>query len=136
MRVRELTCRSWGVSMKYRMTKLSTYIRGWTNYFGIAEYYRPVPELDSWIRRRVRVCCIKPWRRCRTRIRNLNAMGVRLDTSIRTGCIERGWWYLSGVLGVQNAFTNRWMKQQGLVSVKELWSKIHYGKKARPEFAS
>jgi hypothetical protein len=56
--------------------------------------------------------CIKPWRRCRTRIRNLNAMGVRLDTSIRTGCIERGWWYLSGVLGVQSAFTNKWMKQR------------------------
>jgi hypothetical protein len=63
-------------------------------------------------------------------------MGVRMDTSIRTGCIERGWWYLSGVPGVQNAFTNRWMKQQGLVSVKELWSKIHYGKNARPAFAS
>jgi len=135
-RVRELTGRSWGVSMKYRMSKLSTYIRGWINYFGIAEQYRPIPGLDSWIRRRVRMCCIKPWRRCRTRIHNLNVMGVRLDTAIRTGCIERGWWYLSGVLGVQNAFTNQWMKQQGLVSVKEMWSKIHYGKNIRPELAS
>jgi hypothetical protein len=34
---------------------------------------------------------------------------VLLHTAIRTGCIERGWWYLSSVLGVQNAFTNRWL---------------------------
>jgi RNA-directed DNA polymerase len=135
-RVKELTGRSWGVSMKYRLSKLSTYIRGWVNYFGIAEYYRPIPELDSWIRRRVRMCCIKVWRRPRTRIRNLKAMGVLLHTAIRTGCIERGWWYLSGVLGVQNAFTNRWLKQKGLVSVKELWCKIHYGNEIRPKLAS
>lgn len=134
--VRELTGRSWGVSMKYRIGKLSVYVRGWVNYFGISEYYRPVPELDSWIRRRVRMCCIKPWRRRRTRIRNLNAMGVWIGTAIRTGCIERGYWYLSGVLGVQNAFPTRWMAEQGLVSVKELWCKIHYGNKIRPELAS
>ena len=29
---------------------------GWTAYFGISQYYRPVPELDEWIRRRIRMC--------------------------------------------------------------------------------
>ncbi|AGX88481.1 group II intron maturase-specific domain-containing protein [Candidatus Symbiobacter mobilis] len=28
-------------------------MRGWTAYFGISQYYRPVPELDEWIRRRI-----------------------------------------------------------------------------------
>jgi RNA-directed DNA polymerase len=134
-RVRELTGRSWGVSVKYRIRKLAVYVRGWTNYFGISEYYRPIPEIDSWIRRRVRMCCIKPWRRKRTRIRKLQSMGVRLDTAIRTGCIERGYWYLSGVLGVQNAFPNQWLAEQGLVSVKDLWCKMHFGENARLTFA-
>jgi RNA-directed DNA polymerase len=134
-RVRELTGRSWGVSVKYRIRKLAVYVRGWTNYFGISEYYRPIPEIDSWIRRRVRMCCIKPWRRKRTRIRKLQSMGVRLDTAIRTGCIERGYWYLSGVLGVQNALPNQWLAEQGLVSVKDLWCKMHYGENARLAFA-
>ena len=44
-RVKELTSRSWGVSMEYRLQKLGQYIRGWTAYFGISQYYRPVPEL-------------------------------------------------------------------------------------------
>ena len=29
-RVKELTGRSWGVSMEYRLQKLGQYIRGWT----------------------------------------------------------------------------------------------------------
>jgi len=55
-RVRELTGRSWGVSMEHRLHKLRQYVRGWTAYFGISQYYRPVPELDDWIRRRIRMC--------------------------------------------------------------------------------
>jgi RNA-directed DNA polymerase len=38
-RIKRLTGRSWGVSMAYRLKKLAQYIRGWMNYFGIAEYY-------------------------------------------------------------------------------------------------
>ena len=60
--VRELTGRSWGVSMKYRLKKLAQYLRGWMGYFGISEEYRPIPEIDGWIRRRVRLCYWKQWR--------------------------------------------------------------------------
>jgi hypothetical protein len=55
-RVRKYTGRSWFVSMQYRLNKLSTYFRGWMGYFGISEGYRDIPEIDSWIRRRVRLC--------------------------------------------------------------------------------
>ena len=46
-RVKELTGRSWFVSMDYRYQKLAEYLRGWTNYFGISEYYRPNPESEA-----------------------------------------------------------------------------------------
>ncbi|HWP01440.1 MAG TPA: group II intron maturase-specific domain-containing protein [Methylococcus sp.] len=58
--VRKLTRRSWGVSMAYRFRKLAQYVRGWMGYFGISDYYRP--ELDPWLRRRVRMGSWKPWR--------------------------------------------------------------------------
>ena len=44
--IRKLPGRSWGVSMGYRLRKLAQYVRGWMGYFGISDYYRPVPELD------------------------------------------------------------------------------------------
>ncbi len=43
-RLRELTGRSWGVSMQHRFEKLGQYLRGWMGYFGISEYYRPIPN--------------------------------------------------------------------------------------------
>ena len=55
-RIREITGRSWGVSWSYRYLQLRRYISGWINYFGLSEFYRPVPELDHWIRRRIRMC--------------------------------------------------------------------------------
>ena len=55
-RIKELTGRSWGVSMGYRLHKLGQYLRGWVAYYGISQYYRPVPVLDNWIRRRIRMC--------------------------------------------------------------------------------
>ncbi len=82
-RVRELTGRSWGVSMDHSLHKLGQYLRGWMAYFGISQYYRPVPELDDWIRRRIRMCYWKQWRLVRTKIKNLLALGIRLKRAIQ-----------------------------------------------------
>jgi RNA-directed DNA polymerase len=53
-RVRELTNRNWGVSMPYQIHKLSLFLRGWINFFGIANAYQKCVDLDEWIRRRLR----------------------------------------------------------------------------------
>ncbi|WP_423221939.1 group II intron maturase-specific domain-containing protein [Ideonella margarita] len=73
----------------YRLHKLGQYVRGWTAYFGISEYYRPVPELDDWIRRRMRMCYWKQWRWPRTKIRHFLAQGVSLKTAIQHGVSTR-----------------------------------------------
>jgi RNA-directed DNA polymerase len=130
-RVRKYTGRSWFVSMEYRLHKLSTYLRGWMGYFGISEAYHDIPEIDGWIRRRVRLCYWKQWRWCRTKIRNLLKMGVQLGTSIRAGLNRGGPWAMSRRLAAQHGMTNKWLKDQGLISVKELWVKIHHPATAR-----
>jgi len=61
-RVRELTNRNWGVSMSYQLYKLTQYLRGWINYYGIANVYQQCMDLDNWIRRRVRMCYWRQWR--------------------------------------------------------------------------
>jgi RNA-directed DNA polymerase len=108
-RVKKYTGRSWFVSMQYRLNKLSTYIRGWMGYFGISEGYRDIPEIDGWIRRRVRLCYWKQWRWCRTKIRNLLKLGVQLGTSIRAGLNRGGPWAMSRRLAAQHGMTNKWL---------------------------
>jgi RNA-directed DNA polymerase len=122
-RVKELTGRSWGVSMQYRLHKLGQYLRGWTAYYGISQYYRPVPALDDWIRRRVRMCYWKQWRWPRTKIRHLLALGVSLKTAIQHGASSKSYWHMARTPAVQQALSNAWLQEQGLRSVKDLWCK-------------
>ena len=122
-RINELTGRSWGVSMRHRLTELGQYLRGWVGYFGISQYYRPVPGIDEWIRRRIRMCYWKQWRLFRTRIRKLLSLGVSLDNAIKHGVSSLNYWRMSRSPVVQQAMSNAWLKAQGLASVKDLWCK-------------
>jgi RNA-directed DNA polymerase len=122
-RVKELTGRSWGVSMEYRLHKLGQYLRGWTAYFGISQYYRPVPELDEWIRRRVRMCYWKQWRWARTKIGHLLDLGVSLKTAIQHAVSSKSYWHMARTPALQQALSDAWLQAQGLVSVKALWCK-------------
>jgi RNA-directed DNA polymerase len=130
-RVRKLTGRSWGGSMAYRYAKLAEYLRGWMGYFGKSEHYRPIPEIDHWLRRRVRMCYIKQWRWCRTKVRELTKLGTNLRLAISIGLSRKGPYRLAKTLATQSGMTNKWLKDQGLLSVKELWVSIHYPATAR-----
>ena len=124
--VKTLTRRSWGISMCRRMDELSRYIRGWMGYYALSEYYRPIPELDEWLRRRVRMCYIKQWPKPRTRIKNLLRLGVPEELAVTTGISSKGWWKLARTPATQMGMNNAWLARQGLVSIKELWCAYHY----------
>lgn len=119
-RVRELTGRSWGVSMDHRLHKLGQYLRGWTAYFGISQYYRPVPELDDWIRRRIRMCYWKQWRWAHED-QALAGFGREPEEAIQHGVSSKSYWHMARTPALQQALSNAWLKTQRLVSVKDLW---------------
>jgi RNA-directed DNA polymerase len=130
-RVKLFTGRSWFVSMDYRLRKLAEYIRGWMNYFGISQFYRPVPEIDHWLRRRIRMCYFKQWRKARTKMRELLRLGTSHDAALSVALSRKGPWRLSRTFATQTGMTNKWLLDQTLISVKEQWVKIHYPAKAR-----
>jgi RNA-directed DNA polymerase len=126
-RLRQLTGRSWGVSLAYRIAKLNEYLRGWIQYFGLSQYYRPLPELDAWLRRRLRMCVWKQWRSVRTKARELLKLGTAKTTAILTALSRKGPWHLSRTLATQTGMTNQWLSETlGLVSIRALWIALHY----------
>jgi RNA-directed DNA polymerase len=124
-RLKQRTGRSWEVSMDYRLGKLGQYLRGWMGYFGISDYYRPIPELDHWLRRRVRMAYWKQWRHARTKVRHLLALGTNRRQAIFTAISRKGYWHLSKTLATQSGMTNAWPQKQGLLSIRDLWLKAH-----------
>ncbi|MGH8588432.1 MAG: group II intron maturase-specific domain-containing protein, partial [Gammaproteobacteria bacterium] len=95
------------------------------NYFGISDYYRPIPEIDSWIRRRIRMSYWKQWRCVRTKARNLPALGTSRRQAILTAISSKSYWHLSKTLATQTGMTNDWLQSQGLISVRALWMRAH-----------
>jgi RNA-directed DNA polymerase len=129
--LRRLTGRSWGVSMGYRYYKIRTYAQGWMNYFGAAMKYNDAVEFDHWLRRRIRMCYWKQWRRIKTRIGELMRLGVPKDFAIGTGMSRKGYWHLAKTLSTNCGLGNEYLQEQGLSSIRTLWIKIHYPAKAR-----
>lgn len=124
--VLKLTNRNWGVSMRYQIHKLSLYLRGWINYYGIANAYQQCVELDHWIRRRIRMCYWRQWRRPRTKIANLIKRGVHIPAAVACGRSSKGPWRSSKTPGINQALGNSYLKSEGLVSLRDGWIKVHY----------
>ena len=80
-RMKELTCRSWGVGNSYKVKKLNQLIRGWINYFKIGNMKTLCREMDKHIRYRLRMCIWKQWKTPQNRIKNLMKLGVDKDTA-------------------------------------------------------
>jgi RNA-directed DNA polymerase len=129
--LRRLTGRSWGVSMGRRFGKIRTYLHGWINYFGIALKYNDSVELDHLLRRRIRMCYWKQWRRARRRIEELIKLGAPRYHAILTGLSRKGYWHLAKTLSTNCGLGNKFLEQQGLTSIRSLWIGIHYPAKAR-----
>ena len=125
-RLRRLTNRNWGVSMRYQLFKTSQFIRGWINYFGIANCYQLCVDLDHWIRRRVRMAYWRQWRKPRTKIRNLMARGVKVQAAVACGITSKGPWRSSKTPGINQALSNAYLKSEGLFELRDGWIKLNY----------
>ena len=124
--IRRLTSRTWGVSMEFRLMKLRRYIVGWMGYYSLSEYYTPVNNIDSWIRRRIRMCYLKMWGRPKTTIRRLISLGVSRDDSVCLAVSRKSWACKSKTFAINLGLNDAYLKEQGLVSVRERWIKFHY----------
>ena len=120
---REICTASGARGWRHTRTVQPGYLRRGFGYFGISEYYRPLPQLDDWIRRRMRMCYWKQWRWVRTKIRHLLGLGVSLKPAIQHAASSQSYWHMARTPALQQALSNAWLKAQGLVSVKDLWCK-------------
>ena len=126
-RIHEITARSRGISMKQRLLELKQYCVGWFHYFKIGLPYKEVREWDQWIRRRVRLCFWKDWKRPRKRRRMLIKLGISPDEVKKASRSRKGYWRMSRNSLVSIALSNSYLSIQGVPSLRELWVNFKYG---------
>jgi len=125
-RIREITDRHNGKSMRQRLETLRLYVTGWLNYFGHSHSYAEMMELDQWLRRRVRLCYWKDWKRPRTRRRHLLALGISKEDVKLASRSRKGYWRMAGNSIVQRALTKQWLWDQGVPNMRQQWIDLHY----------
>ena len=89
-RVRQLTPRTWGSTLAACIAPINAWLRGWHGFFGIASASASVMQimrgLDGHIRRRLRAILLRHWKRRRTIVRNLIALGVKRRSAWKGIC--------------------------------------------------
>ena len=120
-KIREITNKNKGISMDYRLIKLNDMIIGWVNYFKIANASRKLMELDKWIRRRLRACMWKQWKKVRTRYRNLIKFGIPKPKAYQYANTRKGYWRISNSPILNKIFNNKYFEILGLISMTKVY---------------
>ena len=124
-KVKSITNRNRGISMDLRLLKLNDSIKGWINYFGIAIAKRKLSELDKWIRRRLRACIWKQWKKIRTRYRNLVKLGIDNWKAWEYANTRKGHWKISGSPILSKSLHNKYLESIGFVSLTQTYQMKH-----------
>src|ERR1700692_2766224 len=116
-RIREITRRAKGVSIKTTMEELATYMRGWRGYFGFCETPEVLIALTRWVRLRLRAALWRQWKTPRRRRAALIANGVSEWAARNTAGSGRGPWYLARSRAISTGLSNAYFKSLGLPSL-------------------
>ena len=121
-RMKEFTCRSWGVSNSYKVEKLNQLIRGWINYFKIGNMKTLCKQLDSNIRYRLRMCIWKQWKTPQNRAKNLIKLGINKYTAWKVAYAGDRIAYVCNKGAVNVAISNERLTRFGLVSMMDYYA--------------
>ena len=124
-KIKFYTNRNIGISMESRLKKLNQIMRGWINYYGIANAVAKLKELDKWIRRRLRACIWKQWKKISTRHRNLVKLGINKYKAWEYANTRKGYWRISKSPILSKSLNNKYLESLGFVSLTQTYQMMH-----------
>ena len=121
-KIREVTGRSNGMGIEERRIKLNQVVRGWTNYFKLADAKKLCTELDEWLRSRIRMVTWKRWKKIKTRFENLKKAGIKEEQAWKWANTRKGYWRTAHSPILLRALSNKRFKRVGYLSFIECYS--------------
>ena len=106
---------------KLILEELTPLMRGWLNYFRLAEMESTFKSLDGWIRRRLRCIYWRQWKSIRTRMKRLIRLGLTVAQAKRATHSGRGPWWSAGYKYVNFALDNKFFEDRGFKSLLIMW---------------
>ena len=124
-KLKQLTKRSWSISLDERIIKLNQVIRGWINYFRIADMKGNMEMIGGHLRHRIRCGIWKQWKTPQKRMKCLIKLGLDKDTAKSCSYSRKSYWQTSHCIPIDRAISNDRLKRKGLVFPLDHYLKVH-----------
>jgi len=112
-KIRNITKRNGGISLRKVIIDLNRYLRGWMNYYRAANIKSLCNEMMGWIRRRLRMIRMKQWKTYKAMHKEMRRKGIAgngLKMDVRR-------WKNSNVHIIHMILPNKYFDDMGLIDI-------------------
>ena len=121
-RLRAITNRSKAISKEERPLILKRYVKGWVNYFKLADMKKLLSQMDEWLRRRIRAIYWKQWKKVKTRYRMIKQYNLSKWKVHELANCRKGIW--RAALMLNQILTNKEIARQGYISLTSYYEQV------------
>ena len=123
-KLKELTRKTIPISFAERIRRINRLVRGWLNYFKLANIHGKLQALDSWLRKRLRYCIWHHWKRPERKRKNLMRLGVNPEDAYAWSRTRMGGWRVAQSPILKTTITLARLKKRGYIAMLELYHQI------------
>ena len=124
-KLKKLTDRSWSISLDNRIKQINYLIRGWVNYFRIANIRQVIIDIDKHLRTRIRVIIWKQWKKITKRYKALRQLEVSHEIAFACANTRKGYYQICKTTYIQFAINIERLRKRGLVFLLDQYTKVH-----------
>ena len=124
MKYKLVTDRNNGMTIERRKIKLNQIIRGWVQYFKLADMKSIMQIIDEWLRRRIRMITWKRWKKVRTKFRNLQKLQVAKEKAWQWANTRKSYWHTANSWILTTTLTNARFEKQRYLSLYKYYLEV------------
>ena len=124
-KLKDITSRSNAKSINDKIVKLNQVIRGWINYFKIADMKSLMARVSKHLRHRIRMCIWKYWKKPMTKYKALRKLGISEYNAYMVANTRKGYFWVASSVILHMAISNKRLKEKGLVFPLDHYQKVH-----------
>ena len=124
-KLKQLTNRSWSTSLDNRIKQINYLVRGWVNYFRIANMKNAIIGIDEHLRTRIRVIIWKQWKKITKREKSLIKLGIERELAHNIACSRKGYQLICKTDWLKFAINIERLRKRGLIFLLDQYQKVH-----------
>ena len=124
-KLKEITSRSKGFGYERCKIKLREYIQGWIGYYKLADMKNYLQSVDEWLRRRLRMCIWKCWKKVKTKYTNLIKCKIDRNQAWQWTNTRKSYWRTAKSPILQRALDTDSLRIAGYPFLSDYYSKVY-----------